>query len=334
MIDLSHQPCPVCGQTASRVFHEAAYPEHGYPAAFIMRLCDGCGLLFNSPRLDLDELGGLYGRNYYFFRRRDSREFARIVPMYRRTVGLIDSNGLEKRCLDIGCGRGYFPAILKRLAWDACGVEISPEAAGYARSKFALDVFTGTIEQYARSAQARQFPLVTAIDVIEHVPAPVDFIAAAAGAVAPGGMLIIDTPNGAAHNIAVKGVAWKGFNPFHIYLFSIENLASMLAAHGMRVEQSFSYGNWPLDEYEPAGAKLRDAAIHGLRKVGLLAPAVKAYFGVKKLARPGADDATSSIDSAIARITSRPSYAATRDSTGPLAAGCTGDNIVVIARKS
>ena len=109
MIDLSDSPCPSCGQTAnSSVLHETTYPEHGYPGRFALRRCGGCGLLFNSPRLDGDELAGLYGRNYYFFLRSDAREFDRIVVMYQRTIALIDAAALpEKRCIDIGCGRGY-----------------------------------------------------------------------------------------------------------------------------------------------------------------------------------------------------------------------------------
>jgi 2-polyprenyl-3-methyl-5-hydroxy-6-metoxy-1,4-benzoquinol methylase len=333
MIDLSNQPCPVCGRTASRVFHQTTYPEHGYPGEFILRRCEGCGLLFNSPRLDLDELGRLYGRNYYFFQRKDSREFERIVAMYQRTVGLIDANRIEKRCIDIGCGRGYFPAILTRLVWDAGGIEISPEAAAYARGTFGLDVFTGTVEQYASSTESKQFPLVTAIDVIEHVPSPADFVAAAARIVAPRGTLIIDTPNAAAHNIAAKGVRWKGFNPFHIYLLSVENLATLLARNGMTVERSFSYGNSPLDECESMGSKLRDAAIHGLKKVGLLGPAVRVYFGIRNVAGSSREDTSACIDAAVSRINSEPPYTATPDSTGPLAAGSRGDNIVVVARK-
>ncbi|HEY7087508.1 MAG TPA: class I SAM-dependent methyltransferase [Tepidisphaeraceae bacterium] len=332
MIDLTRVPCPVCGQTDNnQILHRTTYPEHHYPGTFTLYRCRGCGLIFNSPRLDLDELARLYGRNYYFFLRKDSREFSRIVSMYQRTVALIDNDGLvshsARRSLDVGCGRGYFPAVLKRLGWDAAGVEISPEAAEYAKSKFGLDVFTGTIEQYRTSPSARQFPLVTAIDVIEHVPDPQAFIAAAAACVEPGGWLIIDTPNGAAQNITSQGVAWKGFNPFHIYLFSIDNLAGILSRHGMGVDRSFSYSN------NSSSISLRDRAIHGLKAVGMLSPLVQLYFGLKKMTVGGGDSPEPHIEQAVSRIHREPKYTSTPDSTAPLAAGKTGDNIVVFARK-
>jgi 2-polyprenyl-3-methyl-5-hydroxy-6-metoxy-1,4-benzoquinol methylase len=333
MVDLSSQPCPVCGASSSQVLHQTTYPEHHYPGPFVLRRCQGCQLLFNSPRLSGPELANLYGRNYYFFARKDSREFARIVSMYRRTVGLAGVEIVPRQVIDIGCGRGYFPAVLKRLGWKADGIEISSDAADYARQKFALDVFTGTVEQYADSSQARQVPLVTAIDVIEHVPSPGDFVAAAARILVPGGRLIIDTPNGAAHNIAVKGVRWKGFNPFHIYLLTIENLTTLLARHGMTVERSFSYGNGPADECEPPTRKLRDTVVHGLKGVGLLGPAVAVYSALKRLKLVRTDEPGPLIEAAASRIASEPPYTDDPDSTAPLSASKTGDNIVVIARK-
>jgi len=332
MIDLTSQPCPVCRTTGpSQPLHTTRYPEHRYPGPFTLRRCGECGLLFNSPRLDPPELARLYGRNYYFFLRSDAREFDRIVGMYQRSVGMIEADlrqsGLPGRCIDIGCGRGYFPAVLRELGWDASGIEISPDAAEYARSRFGLDVFTGTVEQYAASAQARQFTLVTAIDVIEHVPDPDKFVSAAAKLVAPDGWLIIDTPNAAAENIRSSGVAWKGFNPFHIYLFTIQNLTTLLRRHGMRPDRSFSYGN------TPTAPHLRDRAIAALKALGLLRPVAGAYFAARKLTIRADGAVQQHLARAVARIRCQPPYSASSDSTAPLAASRAGDNIVVIARK-
>jgi 2-polyprenyl-3-methyl-5-hydroxy-6-metoxy-1,4-benzoquinol methylase len=328
MSDLTNQPCPICGQTHSQVVHHTTYPEHQYPGTFTLRRCDGCGLLFNSPRLGPDELANLYGKNYYFFQRGDAREFDRIVGMYQRTVALIESQVAARRCIDIGCGRGYFPALLKELGWDASGIEISADAAQSAREKFGLDIFTGTVEQYASSPGAKRFPLVTAIDVIEHVPRPDEFVASAAKIVEAGGWLVIDTPNAAARNIEHKAVAWKGFNPFHIYLFTIENLTTLLKRHGMTVSTSFSYGN------TETSRGLRDRAIAMLKATGLLRPAVTAYFGIKKLTTRNAGGAGPHIAAAVSKVKSDLPFTQTVDHGGPLAATCSGDNIVVVARKS
>jgi 2-polyprenyl-3-methyl-5-hydroxy-6-metoxy-1,4-benzoquinol methylase len=247
--------------------------------------------------------------------------------MYQRTIGLIQTTIPTKRSIDIGCGRGYFPAILKRLGWDASGIEISPEAAEGARSNFGLEVFTGTVEEYAASSQAKTFSVVTAIDVIEHVPSPDAFVESAARLVEPGGRLIIDTPNAAAQNIVIKGTSWKGFNPFHIYLFTIDTLTALLARHGMMVDLSISYGN----VYTPID--LRDSVLHGLKRTGLLGQAARSFLALKKLTISNSNPEPH-IESAVSRIMSGPPYTQTPDSQAPLSATKTGDNIVVIARRS
>jgi SAM-dependent methyltransferase len=332
MISLNNQPCCICGRVDSELAWETTYPEHGYPGGFSLRKCRGCGLLFNSPRLDPRELGQLYGRSYYFFNRPDAPEFDRAAPMYRRTVALVDDQIAEKRSLDIGGGRGYFPALLKKLGWNAHAVEISTEAATYARDKFGLDVFTGTIEQYSTSEQKQLFPLVTAIDVIEHVPDPDGFIAAAVAVLAPGGLLIVDTPNAAAKNIRIEGITWKGFNPFHIYLFNPDNLAKLLENHGLTVEKRFSYGNIRSDR-EPQTLFNRLAIQARLNLPGvILGPAAKAYFALRRL---GASDGKveDNLTRAAAAAQSPGTYMDSADAKEELAEPLTGDNMILIAKK-
>jgi SAM-dependent methyltransferase len=333
MISLNNEPCCVCDCRESELAWETTYREHGYPGSFCLRRCRGCGLLFNSPRLDHDGLARLYEGSYYFFNRPDAPEFERAVPMYRRSVALVADQIGEKRSLDIGGGRGYLPALLKRLGWDAHAVEISTEASGYARDKFGLDVFTGTIEQFSVSEQKQLFPLVTAIDVIEHVPNPVDFIAAIVTVMETGGRLIVDTPSAAAKNIQIEGITWKGFNPFHIFLFNPDNLAKLLEKNGLTVEKRFTYGNARADR--PDRPMLARAVAVARRNLpgALLGPAAKAYFAFRKLS--GSDGNT---DDNLARAASAAresgTYLDSVDARDELSASCAGDNMVLIARKN
>ena len=336
-IDLNGSPCPACGATGSTREWRTTWPEHGYPGRFVLRRCGGCGLLFNSPRLDGAALAALYGRNYYFFLRPPARELRRAAEMARRTVGVLSNEVEDRRSLDVGCGRGYLPAVLRGLGWAADGVEISPGAADDARRLFGLTVFTGTVEQYAASeglsGEAKQYPLVTAVDVIEHVPDPAAFAAALAAVTAPGGLLVVDTPNADSYNINVKGLAWKGFNPFHIYLFNTTNLTLLLERHGFRVERRFSYSNVPLDESQPAGRRARDAAVGAARAAHLLRPAARAFFGAKKwLAKPPADVGPA-LAAAVGSVRGGLAFVDTPDAVAPLAEGERGDNLIVIARR-
>jgi SAM-dependent methyltransferase len=333
MISLNNQPCCICGRTESKLAWETSYPEHGYPGGFSLRKCAGCGLLFNSPRLDPDQLAQLYGRSYYFFNRPDAPEFDRAVHMYRRSVALLADQIENRRSLDIGGGRGYLPALLKRLGWDAKAVEISSEASEYARTKFSLDVFTGTIEQYSNSEQKQLFPLVTAIDVIEHVPDPVAFITAAAATLETGGRLIVDTPSAAARNIQIQRIHWKGFNPFHIYLFNPDNLATLLESHGLTVEKRFTYGNIRADRNEPNMlSRLATTARENLPAT-VLTPAAKAYFALRRFGvANGKPEENLARAAAAARAPG--TYLDSPDATEELAESLEGDNMVLIAQKS
>ncbi|HYF02843.1 MAG TPA: class I SAM-dependent methyltransferase [Patescibacteria group bacterium] len=241
----TNTPCCVCDSTKSTEYSETTYPEYNYPGVFALRKCSECGLLFNSPGLKNEDVFKLYGSNYYFFNRRDDVEFDRIVEMHSLVIKPQEHLVSSKKVLEVGSAKGYLLAVLKTLGWETQGVEISENAARYAREKFGLNIFNGTLEQYAEKS-TEKYPLVLGIDVLEHVPDPASFITAAAKLVEEGGILVIDTPNANSGNIKLNGKKWSGFNPFHIFIFNEHNIRQLLKKHGFEVEKAFSHSNSPV----------------------------------------------------------------------------------------
>jgi 2-polyprenyl-6-hydroxyphenyl methylase/3-demethylubiquinone-9 3-methyltransferase len=101
-----------------------------------------------------------------------------------------------KRVLDVGCGAGLLCEPLARLGAAVTGVDAAAENIAAARAHAALSGLTidyraGGIEALA----GESFDLVTSLEVIEHVAAPDAFVAGLAAALAPGGLLILSTPN-------------------------------------------------------------------------------------------------------------------------------------------
>ena len=113
-----------------------------------------------------------------------------------------------KRVLDMGCGAGLLAEPLARMGGTVTGVDAAPEnivvAKGHAaQSGLTIDYRTGENETVAGEA----FDLITCLEVIEHVADPGRFVAGLASLLAPGGLLILSTPNRTAlSKLALIGI--------------------------------------------------------------------------------------------------------------------------------
>jgi 2-polyprenyl-6-hydroxyphenyl methylase / 3-demethylubiquinone-9 3-methyltransferase len=103
-----------------------------------------------------------------------------------------------KTALDVGCGAGLLAEPLARLGGRVTGVDAAAELIAVARDHAAAQGLA--IDYRAGDVQALdgQFDLVTSMEVIEHVADPGAFVEALAARVAPGGLLVLSTPNATA----------------------------------------------------------------------------------------------------------------------------------------
>ena len=100
-----------------------------------------------------------------------------------------------KTALDVGCGAGLLAEPLARLGAKVTGVDASSELIAVAREHakaMGLDVDYRAADVLEIEGQ---FDLVTCMEVIEHVADPAAFLGALARRLAPGGLLILSTPN-------------------------------------------------------------------------------------------------------------------------------------------
>lgn len=98
--------------------------------------------------------------------------------------------GRRPRLLDMGCGTGLF--LQRRAECEACGIDLSPQALGYCASRALRNV---AMADAARVPFAdNSFDIVTAFDLIEHMPDDHAIITEILRILRPGGYLLATVP--------------------------------------------------------------------------------------------------------------------------------------------
>lgn len=314
--------CALCGHRSTRPRWTLRFDA--YPGPFRLWTCAGCGVVFNWPRLSPDALNDQYDADYYIFTLPPARRWARAAQLYLQYLYPLESQ-TGRRLLEVGCAAGDLLAIAARRGWNVQGIEISPEPARRARLEHGVPVETGTLEE--KGPGLGRFDVAIATDVIEHVPAPGEFLSAMRNVLRPGGQAIIETPNLGGFWGKVGGARWIGLNRFHIFLFTPASLIRLMRAAGFDACRSASsthaahccWGDRP--ELAPLirtlPAVLRWRAQRGLNRVTPTSLPVSLWREPPR-----------SLDEALARIADAP-----RD-TQPVrpSTGLAGDNLCVIGR--
>ena len=120
----------------------------------------------------------------------DGHLHATLFPLIKSLEGISHASPV----LDLGCGTGAWMARLHDAGFrDLSGVDFNAAdfGAAHAGRFIPADMDGADID----GIEPSHFSLVTAIEVIEHVANPQRLVEIAAKALAPGGWLLITTPN-------------------------------------------------------------------------------------------------------------------------------------------
>ncbi len=101
-----------------------------------------------------------------------------------------------KTAIDVGCGAGLIAEPLARMGARMTGVDAAPENIAVARDHAAGQNLDISYQQGDITAHKfGQFDVVSCLEVIEHVADPAAFLAALERHLAPGGLMLLSTPN-------------------------------------------------------------------------------------------------------------------------------------------
>jgi 2-polyprenyl-6-hydroxyphenyl methylase/3-demethylubiquinone-9 3-methyltransferase len=160
------------------------------------------------------------------------------------------------RVLDVGCGAGLAAEALARAGHSVLGIDMA-EAALAAARQHAEDAGLELSYRLAAAedllSEPERFPVITALEIIEHVPDPAAFLLTLAGLLAPRGKLFLSTLNRTRRSWAVAKVGAEyllrllpvGTHDWHKFITPTE-LAQFGRTAGLRLADSAGLSPDPL----------------------------------------------------------------------------------------
>jgi SAM-dependent methyltransferase len=161
------------------------------------------------------------------------------------------------RVLEIGCGLGH---LLGWLAdrYRVYGADINAAALDEARRNVPQGQFEAVSAEDLSPFESSRFQIVIAKHVVEHLSNPEQAIAEISRVLAPGGLLILATPNLDSPMRAWKKEQWVGYkDPTHISLKRPAEWLSYLRKYGLHPRRVFSDGFWDAPYLPLLPAKLQ-----------------------------------------------------------------------------
>ncbi len=208
------QRCGICGGTdTTEIFRKEEIPYFA---------CRSCGFRFARPARNPNLANRIedYEPAYLQYLQSDPADRANFDVLYDWVARFAPLP--RGALLDVGCGSGKLVRYLRTRGVDARGLE--PSAALYDRFLSEDAAFVhGTLDSL-RANSSERFDVITVLDVIEHVEDPLALLADAAGALSPGGILLISTPDVASWPARLLGRRWHYYNPYHLSYFDVRSL--------------------------------------------------------------------------------------------------------------
>lgn len=97
-----------------------------------------------------------------------------------------------ERAIDLGAGTGLLATRMQALGWNAMGAD--KNASGF-QAALPFQRVDLNDPEFSKGLGEGQFSMVTAVEVIEHVEAPISLLRNARRLLKPGGRAVITTPN-------------------------------------------------------------------------------------------------------------------------------------------
>ncbi len=207
--------------------------------------CDNCGLVSLSAK---DQIGAGFYEN-------SGMHGTEPTPMEEWLKGTEwdDQRRFEmfkallpnKRLLDFGCGAAGFLLRAKALATDVTGIELETRVCDYWAGQL-------NILPSLEYAGGREYDLITAFHVVEHLPDPCAMLRSLAQMLQPNGRMIVEVPS--SEDALLTLYNCDEFQRFtywsqHLFLFNAATLEMLARQAGLRVLAIQNYQRYPISNH-------------------------------------------------------------------------------------
>ncbi len=196
--------------------------------------CSACALLHVNPMPSADALQAHYQNPAYFqgeedqgYRNYEDMRKA-LRPHFERRLRLVERRRPARgRLLDFGCADGYFLEIAQTRGWEIAGVELSRTMAQQASRTLQIPI------PPSLEGVDQQFDVITAWEVVEYLPDPVEQLRQFLAHLRPGGLLMLSTPNNNHWQAEREPDAWIAYRPpSHLIYFTPPTLINAFQRAG------------------------------------------------------------------------------------------------------
>lgn len=228
--------CIFCGIKSNSI----VIKENGYQG----NKCDGCGLIYISPRPSFEEIVDLYGHDDAHISATSHISSDYLKRLYaRHNLKIIRSVVQNGSLLEIGAGAGYFLDEARKMGLEPYGLEFNPVQANFIRNDLKIPCEESPLG--ASIFEGKKFDVVYHCDVISHLFDPISDFQKINEIMKDEGFLIFETGNiGDVDRSYFKYIRRFQY-PDHLFFFSTDNLNALLEKADFQLVKIHRYSILP-----------------------------------------------------------------------------------------
>jgi len=221
--------CPVCDESVDMKLNFHTFSDV-FKKNYYLYQCTNCLTLATWPQLTDSEVSDYYSKEETV----GADLYKKWKKKYRYQYRFVFDNcfPLPQRVLEVGSNTGNLLRYFSERGHKVYGLELSHNAAEYARKRNRVPTHVATIENYNKS---HAYDIILAVHTFEHLKDPRGFLNECKRKLSENGFLFIDVPNGLRKSHELLGNSANMLSvPFHIYLYNHQSLRTILESEGFR----------------------------------------------------------------------------------------------------